>query len=61
MIDNSSNTKTANGYNTIPHHEFNDHNSGDFMTGIKLKMDNVKDKMSTILQELDKLLVIMYP
>ena len=58
MINNES---KANMYNTIPHHEFNEHFDSDLMNSINVKMDNARDKMSAILQSLNQLLLIIYP
>ena len=52
---------TANKFNTLPYHEFREHFDGIQMNDINLKMDSVKDKMTTILQGLNQLLVIIYP
>ena len=55
-----SNT-TANKYNAMPHHEFGEHFSGGLLNAINLKMESAKNKMTSILQGLNQLLVIMYP
>ena len=58
MINNNS---TANKYNTMPHHDFNEHFDGSLLSDINLKMNNVKEKMNEILIGLNQLLVIIYP
>ena len=60
MTNNNHTAFTANRYNTIPHHDFNNYEESEMLKNIKLKMDNAKDKMTAILHGLNQLLVIVY-
>jgi hypothetical protein len=60
MINNNTTAFTANRYNTIPHHDFNNNEESEMLKNINLKMDNAKDKMTAILHGLNQLLVIVY-